>query len=215
MQHPKADEFYARPNRWQQEMQQLRALVLDCGLTEDYKWGVPCYTHKGKNIVLIHGFKEYCALNFFKGALLQDTDGLLIQQTENSQSTRQIRFTNTEEINEQAPCLKAYLYQAIEVEKAGLQVGYKSVDDFAMPEEFQQKLAESPELKAAFDALTPGRQKAYLLHFGGAKQSKTRADRVEKYRQRILEGFGITDCVCGLSKRMPNCDGSHKQLKPD
>ena len=174
-------------------MSRLRMIVLDCGLTEELKWGCPCYTFEKSNIVLIHGFKEYCALLFFKGALLKDPNGILIQQTENVQAARQIRFTNVEEIVKMESILKAYIYEAIEVEKAGLKVPLKKTSEFTMPEEFQNKLDETPALKKAFYALTPGRQRGYLLYFSSAKQSKTRESRVEKYMQKILDGKGLDD----------------------
>lgn len=168
-------------------------IALDCGLTEELKWGAPCYTFEKRNIVLIHGFKEYCALLFFKGALLKDPKGILIQQTENVQAARQIRFTNVREIVEKAPILKAYIYEAIEVEKAGLKVSFKKSTEYSIPEEFQKQLDENPALKTAFEALTPGRQRAYLLHFSQPKQAKTRASRVEKCMPQILDGKGLTD----------------------
>jgi uncharacterized protein YdeI (YjbR/CyaY-like superfamily) len=168
-------------------------IILDCGLTEELKWGVPCYTFEKRNIVLIHGFKEYCALLFFKGALLNDGKSILIQQTENVQAARQIRFTNVREIVKLKPILKAYIYEAIEVEKAGLKVNLKKTKEFIVPEEFQNRLAEVPGLKTAFAALTPGRQRAYLLHFSAPKQSKTRESRVEKCLQQILKGKGLND----------------------
>jgi uncharacterized protein YdeI (YjbR/CyaY-like superfamily) len=171
----------------------LRTIVLDCGLMEELKWGCPCYTFQKSNIVLIHVFKEYCALLFFKGALLQDTHGILIQQTENVQSARQIRFTDVKQIVEQAPTLKAYIYEAIAVEEAGLKVELKKTKDFAIPEEFQIKLDEMPALKTAFEALTPGRQRAYLFYFAQPKQSKTRESRIEKSLQQILNGKGLED----------------------
>ncbi|CAN5172457.1 YdeI family protein [soil metagenome] len=208
--NPKVDAFFSKLKNWQEEMEQLRTIVLSCGLTEELKWGVPCYTLGKSNIVLIHGFKEYCALLFMKGALLQDTKGILVQQTENVQSGRQIRFTNVREIVKLKSVLKAYIYEAIEVEKAGLKVIFKEKTDFKIAEEFQKRLDKSSALKKAFDALTPGRQKGYLLFFSAAKQSKTRDERVEKYIPRILKGKGINDCVCGHSKKMPTCDGSHK-----
>jgi uncharacterized protein YdeI (YjbR/CyaY-like superfamily) len=171
----------------------LRTIILDCSLTEELKWGNPCYTIQGLNIVLIHGFKEYCALLFFKGALLKDPKRILIQQTENVQAARQIRFTNVREITEMAPVLKSYIHQAIQVKKAGLKVNYKKTADFPIPAEFQDKLNQIPALKTAFDALTPGRQRAYLFHFTKPKQSKTRASRVEQCVQPILNGKGLDD----------------------
>lgn len=209
----KIEAFFDKATQWKKEMEQLRAITLDCGLTEELKWGVPCYTYKNNNVVLIHGFKEYCALNFFKGALLKDTEGILIQQTENVQGGRQIRFTSLQEITALKATIKAYIYEAIEVEKAGLKIEYKKTEEFDMPEELQQKLDTDPKLKSAFEALTPGRQRGYLLHFAGAKQSKTREARIEKNIPKILDGKGLNDCTCGLSKRYPQCDGSHNKIK--
>ncbi|MCU7551427.1 YdeI family protein [Chitinophagaceae bacterium LB-8] len=191
--NPKVDFFFNKAQKWQEEYEQLRMIVLDCGLTEELKWGTPCYTFQNSNIVLIHGFKEYCALLFFKGALLQDANSILIQQTENVQAARQVRFTNVREIIEMEPVLKAYIYEAIEVEKAGLKVSFKKTSEFNIPEEFQHKLDEIPALKTAFEALTPGRQRAYIFYFSQPKQSKTRASRVEKRMQQILDGKGLND----------------------
>ncbi|MFA6058251.1 MAG: YdeI family protein [Taibaiella sp.] len=191
--NPKVDFYFDKNEKWQKEIEQLRTIVLDCGLMEELKWGCPCYMYQGSNIVLIHVFKEYCALLFFKGVLMHDPDGILIQQTENVQSARQIRFTNLKEIVKLAPTLKAYIYEAIEVEKAGLNVKLKKTKDFAVPEEFQNKLDKNKALKTAFEALTPGRQRAYLFYFGQAKQSKTRESRVEKYIPQILSGKGLED----------------------
>jgi uncharacterized protein YdeI (YjbR/CyaY-like superfamily) len=191
--NPKVDGYLRKAKKWQEEFKKLRMIILDCGLTEELKWGQPCYTFEKSNIVLIHGFKEYCALLFFKGALLNDPNGILIQQTENVQAARQIRFTNVREIVKMEPILKAYIYEAIEVEKAGLKVNYKKTADFKIPEEFQKKLDEIPALKTAFDALTPGRQRAYIFYFSAPKQSKTRESRVEKCMQQILNGKGLND----------------------
>jgi uncharacterized protein YdeI (YjbR/CyaY-like superfamily) len=191
--NPKVDWFFTKPTKWQEEYKKLRIIVLDCGLTEELKWGCPCYTFEKKNIVLIHGFKEYCAFLFFKGALLNDTDGILIQQTKNVQSGRQIRFTNVPEIVQMKPILKAYIYEAIEVEKAGLKVKLKKTSEFNIPEEFQYKLDKIPALKTAFKALTPGRQRGYIFYFSQPKLSKTRESRVEKYMQQILKGKGLDD----------------------
>ena len=191
--NPKVDAFLAREKKWQEEFKKLRQIILDCELTEELKWGQPCYALEGNNIVLMHGFKEYCALLFMKGALLKDAKGILIQQTENVQSARQIRFTNVQEINKMEKTLKSYIHEAIEVEKAGLKVELKKTADFKMPEEFQSKLDALPALKTAFDALTPGRQRAYLFYFSQPKQSKTRESRVEKYIPNILDGMGLDD----------------------
>ena len=191
--NPKVDFFFNKAKQWQEEYEKLRMIALDCGLTEELKWGCPCYALNNQNIVLIHGFKEYCAYLFFKGALLNDADGILIQQTKYVQSARQIRFTNVLEIVEMEPILKDYIHEAIEVEKAGLKVVLKSTSDFTVAEEFQSKLDHIPALKAAFEALTPGRQKGYLLYFAAAKQAKTREARVEKYIPQILGGKGLDD----------------------
>ncbi|GED71859.1 hypothetical protein BRE01_55610 [Brevibacillus reuszeri] len=191
--NPKVDEFLSKAKKWKEEFEKLRDIVLDCELTEDFKWMHPCYTFENKNIVLIHGFKEYCALLFHKGALLKDEHGILIQQTENVQAGRQIRFTNVQEIIEMEAILKAYIQEAIEVEKSGVEVSYKKHEEYNIPEEFQIILDDNPSLKTAFEALTPGRQRAYILHFSQPKQSKTRAARVEKCMQQILEGKGLND----------------------
>ena len=191
--NPKVDFFFSKAQKWQDEFKKLRLIVLDCGLTEELKWGKPCYTFQESNIVLIHGFKEYCALLFFKGALLKDAKGILIQQTENVQAGRQIRFTHVQEFFQKIPILKAYIHEAIEVEKAGLKVNFKKTTEFIVPAEFQKKLDEIPALKTAFDALTPGRQRAYILYFSAPKQSKTRESRIEKRLQQILNGKGLND----------------------
>ena len=191
--NPKVDFFFEKNSKWQNEYKKLRSIALSCGLTEELKWGVPCYTFKKTNVVLIHGFKEYCAFLFHKGVLLKDTEGILIQQTENVQSARQIRFTNLEEIEKMEAVLKAYIFEAIEVEKAGLSVELKKTSEFTMVDEFKEVLNSDAELKKAFEALTPGRQRGYLLYFSQAKQSKTRKDRIDKYRDHILNGKGLND----------------------
>jgi uncharacterized protein YdeI (YjbR/CyaY-like superfamily) len=191
--NPKIDPFFSKAKQWREEFELLRNIVLDCGLTEEFKWMHPCYTFQDKNIVLIHGFKEYCALLFHKGALLKDPHGILIQQTENVQAARQIRFTGLEQIDEMQLMLKAYIYEAIEVEKAGLQVEFKKNTEYEVPEELQNKFVEIPDLKTAFEALTPGRQRGYLLYFSQPKQSKTRESRIEKYMPKILDGKGLDD----------------------
>jgi len=191
--NPKVDFFFSKAKKWKEEFEKLRIIILNCGLTEELKWGKPCYTFQNSNVVLIHGFKEYCAILFVKGVLLKDANGILIQQTENVQAARQIRFTHVREIVEMEPILKAYIHEAIEVEKAGLEVNYKKASEFLVPEEFQKKLDEMPALKTAFKALTPGRQRGYLLYFSAAKQSKTRESRVEKWIPKILKGKGLDD----------------------
>ena len=191
--NPKVDWFFAKDTKWQKEYEKLRMIVLDCGLIEELKWGCPCYTFENTNIVLIHGFKEYCALLFFKGALLNDPIDILIQQTKNVQSARQVRFTNVREITKMEKILKAYIYEAIEVQRAGLKVKLKKTSDFKIPDEFQKKLNKSSALKTAFDKLTPGRQRAYLFYFSQPKLSKTRESRVEKYAKQILIGKGLND----------------------
>lgn len=191
--NPKVDFYFSKSQKWQSALEQLRRIALDCQLNEELKWGCPCYTFHGKNIVLIHDFKEYCAFLFFKGALLNDSDEILIQQSKNVQAARQIRFTNVEEIMEMQAILKTYIYEAIEVEKAGLEVKFKKIEEFILVEEFQKKLDELPDLKKAFEALTPGRQRAYMLHFSSPKQSKTRGSRVEKCIPQILSGKGLND----------------------
>lgn len=191
--NPNLDFFFEKADKWQEEFKKLRALILDCGLTEELKWGQACYMYQQSNIVLIHGFKEYCALLFFKGALLSDTKGILVQQTANVQATRQVRFTHVREITKLEKTLKAYIYEAIEAEKAGLKVTLKKTSEFPMPEEFKKKLDKTPALKKAFEALTPGRQRGYLLYFSQAKQSATRASRIEKYIPHIMKGKGLND----------------------
>lgn len=213
--NPKVDEFLSKASKWKEAFEKLRAIVLDCGLTEEFKWMHPCYTDEGKNVVLIHGFKEYCALLFHKGALLKDAHGILIQQTENVQAARQIRFTDVQEIVDMEPILKAYIKEAIDVEKAGLKVEVKRKTALDIPEELQNKFDENPDLKTAFEGLTPGRQRAYIFHFSKPKRSTTRVSRIEKCTQRILNGKGLTDCICGHSKRYPNCDGSHKYFQQE
>lgn len=210
--NPKVDEFISSATKWQPEIKQLQLLLLDCGLTEEFKWRTPCYRFQENNVVLIGSFKEYCALNFFKGTLLQDSNKILSIPGENSQAIRFFKFTNLEEIIAQKDTIKAYVYEAIAIEKAGLKINLKSNTELELVEELQNILAQNPALKTAFQTLTPGRQRAYNLYFSAPKQSKTREIRIEKYTQRILNGNGINDCTCGLSKKMPNCDGSHKYI---
>lgn len=187
------DEFFNKTSKWQEEFWKLRSIILDCQLIEDLKWGKPCYKFQDNNVVLIHGFKEYCAILFFKGALLKDTKNILIQQTKNIQATRQIRFNNIREIDELESTLKLYIKDAIEIEKAGLKVPLKKISEYTIPEEFQNKLNENPALKSAFNKLTEGRQRAYLLYFSIPKQSKTRVSRIEKYFEQILKGKGLNN----------------------
>jgi uncharacterized protein YdeI (YjbR/CyaY-like superfamily) len=191
--NPKVDWYFQKAKKWQEELEILRIIALDCQLTEELKWGCPCYMLEQSNIVLIHTFKDYCAFLFFKGALLKDSKGILVQQTKNVQSARQIRFTSAQEILEMQPILKAYIAQAIEVEKSGLEVEFKKTTEFGVPEELQGKFDEIPELKTAFEALTPGRQRGYILHFSAPKQSKTRVSRIEKSMPQIFNGKGLDD----------------------
>lgn len=211
----KVDDYILNAKKWQLEIKQLRELLLDCGLTEEFKWRTPCYDFKGKNVVLICSFKDYCALSFFKGALLQDSNGILRKPGENSQAIRFFKFTNLQEIQELKPIIKNYIYEAIEIEKAGLKVNFKSNTETELVEELRNALEKNTDLKTAFEALTPGRQRGYNIYFSGSKQSKTRETRIEKYIPRILNGKGFNDCVCGLSKRMPTCDGSHKYIQEE
>lgn len=210
---PEIHNYLNSLKNWQEELTKLREIILDCELKEEFKWKHPCYTNNKKNIVLIHEFKEYCAMLFTKGALLKDPGGILVQQTENTQSARQIRFTKTSEITAQKHLIKEYIKEAIENELLGLKVEKKKTIDVEIPLELKQKFAENTTFEKAFKNLTKGRQNGYLLFFNKAKQSKTKIARIEKNIQRIIDGYGLNDCDCGLSKRKPNCDGSHKQLK--
>ena len=203
------EEYFEQLDKWDNELLLLRETILSCGLEEDFKWKHPCFTLKGKNVVLIHEFKDYCGIMFFKGALLKDEKKLL-HTIKNIQGERQLRFNSLAEINESHDLIRAYIFEAIDTEQKGLKVKMKDVSDYDVPEELKQKFIESPDFKTAFENLTPGRQKGYLLHFNQAKQSSTRTARIEKYIKRIMMGKGIRDCICGHSKRMPNCDGSHK-----
>ena len=210
--NPKVDTFLLNVKKWREELTVLRSIVMDSGLGEELKWGAPCYVHEQANVIIIQGFKDYFALLFFKGALMKDPEDLLRKPGENTQSGRQIRMTSMDEMLGQEEVLRAYIQHAIEVEKAGEKVAVKKTEEYAVPLELEESFAENSELQHAFYGLTPGRQRAYLLHFAEAKQSATRKARIEKYTQRILNGKGILDCWCGLSKRMPTCDGSHRQL---
>lgn len=206
------DDYLNHLGQWQKELMQLRQVLLATDLTEEWKWKQPCYTFDKKNVAIISPFKNYCALSFFKGVLLKDPNKMLVAPGKDSQTSRMFKFTQVDEIVELTPIIKAYIEEAIEIEKSGLQVVMKKTEEFAVPEELAQIFIEMPEFKEAFYQLTPGRQRGYLLNFAAAKQSKTRTARIEKYMDRIFDGKGIHDCVCGLSKRMPTCDGSHKQL---
>ncbi|MBU0696840.1 MAG: DUF1801 domain-containing protein [Bacteroidetes bacterium] len=208
--NPKVDEYLNKAKKWQQELKMLRRIVLDTQLVEELKWGVPCYTFDGKNVIMLNAFKEYCTLSFLKGVLLNDTDAILVAPGENSQSARQIRFTHVDEIIKLEPTLKAYIFETIEVEKAGLKVNTVENKDLVFSDELTAVLTNNAAFKVAFEALTPGRQRAYHIFFSAAKQAKSRESRIEKYTPRILIGKGMNDCVCGHSKRFPNCDGSHK-----
>lgn len=206
----KVSEYINQSPKWQKELEKLRSLLLDCGLTEELKWRSPCYTHQNKNVVLLGRFKDYCAFSFVKGILLKDEKKILVAPGENSQSGRLIKFTDIQEILNQEAILKAFVFEAIEIEKAGLKVDFKKNTELEFTEELLTILNEKPKLKNAFNALTPGRQRGYHLYFSAAKQSKTRIARIEKYTNRILQGYGFHDCTCGHSKRLPTCDGSHK-----
>lgn len=211
--NPKVDTYLSELQKWKQELEQLRAIVLDCGLMEELKWGTPCYMFQKSNIILLGAFKDFCIISFLKGALLSDEEGILTKMGENTQAARVVKFTSVKEIKKLNAILKAYIFEAVEMEKAGLKVEPKKHSEYNVPEELQNQFKLNPDFKKAFDALTPGRQRGYLLYFSDSKQSKTREARIEKYLPRIMNGKGINDCVCGLSKKMPNCDGSHKFLK--
>ena len=191
--NPNVDFYFEKAGEWQQELEELRAIILDCGLTEELKWGVPCYTWEGANVLLIHAFREYCAILFHKGGLLSDPEDVLIQQTKNVQAGRQIRFRSLQEVVDMRPVIRSYIHEAVEVEKAGLKVELRTTEEYDVPEELQRRFDGDPELKAAFEGLTPGRQRGYLLHFGGAKKSETRESRIEKSIPRIFEGKGLQD----------------------
>ena len=206
----KVDEYIQNSDKWQKEMEHIRKMLLECPFQEDFKWRVPCYTFEGSNVVLLSGLKRYCALSFPKGTLLKDANSILIQPGENTQAGRQIRFTNLKEIRELKTVVKSYLLEAIEIEKSGLKIDVEANKELVFPEELLSKFTEYPDLKKAFNSLSPGRQRGYNLYFSAPKQSKTRTSRIEKYMEKILKGFGFHDCTCGLSKRMPSCDGSHK-----
>jgi uncharacterized protein YdeI (YjbR/CyaY-like superfamily) len=210
--NPKVDAFLLNTKKWREELTVLRSIVMDSGLGEELKWGAPCYVHEQANVIIMQGFKDYFALMFFKGALMKDPQDLLRKPGENTQSGRQIRMTSMDEMLGQEEVLRAYIQNAIAVEKAGEKVIVKKTEEYAVPLELEESFAENSDLQHAFYGLTPGRQRAYLMHFAEAKQSATRKTRIEKYAPRILKGKGILDCWCGLSKRMPTCDGSHKQL---
>jgi uncharacterized protein YdeI (YjbR/CyaY-like superfamily) len=210
--NPSVDEFLEKTDKWKVELTVLRNIMLDCQLIETLKWGQPCYMFNKTNVVILANFKESCAVSFLKGALLSDTENLLVKPGENSQSGRFLRFKSVDEIIEKEAIIKAYVFEAIEVEKAGLKVAPRDPESEPLIPELTQRFEENPTLKTAFEALTPGRQRAYNLFFNAAKQSATRLSRIDSYTERIMNRKGINDCVCGLSKRMPSCDGSHKEL---
>lgn len=210
--NPEVTEYFNKQILWKAEREFLRSLLLDCGLTEELKWKQPCYTFKNKNILILAAFKEYCSVSFFKGVLLADAHHLLVSPGENSQSVKLMKFTSLTEITKLQTTLKAYIFEALELEKLGAKVTLKPNNELTLVEELVEMLAANSQLKNAFESLTPGRQRGYNLFFSGAKQSSTRISRIEKYAKRILDGKGINDCFCGLSKKMPNCDGSHKYL---
>lgn len=207
----RVDEYLLSLDKWQEELTQLRKILLDCQLKEEWKWRSPCYSYQGKNIAIIGGFKNYCTLSFFKGALLDDSYKILSKPGKNTQAARIFRITDIREIFEKETIIKAYIFEAVEVEKAGLKVEFKKPSDYPVPVEFQNKLDENPELKAAYESLTPGRQRAYLLYFSDPRHSLTKQARVEKKIPRLLMRKGVNDCICGRSRRMPYCDGSHRE----
>lgn len=211
--NPDVDEFMNEAKQWQEELRKLRSIVLECKLTEQLKWKQPCYTFEDHNIVILAAFKDNCALSFFKGVFLKDTDGVLTKPGENSQAGRLIRFTSLKEIVNMEAILKAYILEAIEIEKAGLSVNSLKKAEYEIPQELHQKFIEDPVFETAFKALTPGRQRAYVMYFTAPKQSKTRESRIEQYRDQVCDGKGFNDCTCGLSQRMPGCDGSHKSIR--
>ena len=211
--HTKVDTYIENHDNWQAELKQLCSILVSCGLTETFKWRNPCYTFQDKNVLILFGFKEYCGVSFLKGVLLKDELNILVQPTENMQAVRQLRFTNIADILKLTDVIKAYIFEAIEVEKSAVKVPSKKVSEFDVPEELEIIFEKEIDFEEAFKTLTPGRQKGYLLYFSAAKQSKTRISRIKKYQTRIFKGQGINDCVCGLSKKKPGCDGSHKQLE--
>lgn len=208
----RVDPFFHNASMWKSEMAALRNIVGNANLEEELKWKQPCYTYQGKNVAIIGAFKKHCILSFFKGVLLKDPKCLLMFPGENSQSVKYLSFTSVREIMDLEPIIKEYIKEAIEIEKSGKKIEFSPPTKLELPKELVQKMKDFPLLEKAYEALTPGRQRAYLIYFNGAKQSKTREDRIEKYTERILNGKGINDCVCGLSKRLPNCDGSHKNI---
>ncbi len=207
------DKFYINEKKWQPEMLLLRKIVLECDLTETLKWRQPCYTFKNTNLIIVSSFKNYCVISFLKGVLLNDEKGLLIKPGENSQSVRFMKFMSVNEIIKLKTIIKEYIFETIETEKAGIKIDLKEKDELVYCDELKIVLSKKAALKKAFDALTPGRQRGYNIFFAAAKQSATRTQRIEKYTDRILSGKGLNDCVCGLSQKMPSCDGSHKFLK--
>jgi uncharacterized protein YdeI (YjbR/CyaY-like superfamily) len=208
----KVDAFLEKTQKWQKELQLLRKIVLECGLTEEYKWRQPCYSFQGSNIVLLGNFKEYCSLSFFKGVLLKDDYKIMVSPGENSRSVKLIKLTSDHEIISNENVLRTYIHEAIEVEKLGLKVVFEEKENLKLCSELIAALAADQTLKAAFESLTPGRQRGYNLYFSAPKQQKTKIDRIEKYAKRIIDGYGFHDCVCGHSKKMPTCDGSHKNI---
>ncbi len=205
--------YFDELEKWKPELTKLREIILECGLKEEYKWRNPCYTDNGKNIVLIGCAKEFCSISFLKGELLKDSKSFLQKVGQNTRSAKYISFETLEEIKDKEETLKNYIQEAIENERKGLKIDYAKDRELEFPDELIEKFSENPEFENAFTNLTKGRQRGYVLHFSGAKQSKTRTNRIKKYQERIFKGKGMLDCVCGLSKRMPNCDGSHKQLE--
>ena len=211
----KVDTYFSQLTKWKPELEAMRQILLDCGLVEEFKWRTPCYTYNNNNMIIIGGFKESCVMSFLKGVFMRDDHKLLASPGENSQTARLVRFTNVSQVIELEPILKTYIYEAIEIEKSGIKLDPEKKPELVLVDELLAMMSTNSEFKIAFENLTPGRQRAYNMHFASAKQSETRTSRIQSYMSRIMNGKGMNDCICGLSKRMPNCDGSHKMLKEE
>ena len=211
----KVDTYFSQLTKWKPELEAMRQILLDCGMVEEFKWRTPCYTYNNNNMIIIGGFKESCVMSFSKGVFMKDDHKLLASPGENSQTARLVRFTSVSQVIELEPILKTYIYEAIEIEKAGIKLDPAQKPELTLVDELLEMMSTNSDFKTAFENLTPGRQRAYNMHFASAKQSETRTSRIQSYMPRIMKGKGMNDCICGLSKRMPNCDGSHKMLKEE